>query len=149
MDVLKRIHRWLRTDGLVLDLQPEPEPPRVEVVEVGDSRVLLGHIDTSVVVGNIHRARAAVTSLVEAGYFEQECSVVFDFVSHFRGVDEWLRHRQARRSTSVVDPAIIHRARDMLSASPSGELDVSERVLATRLKRRGTLPEPSAISTRV
>ena len=149
MDVLKRIHRWLRAGGLVLDLQPEPEPPTVEVVEVGRSRVLLGHIDTTATDGNIHRARAAVTSLVEAGYFERECSVVFDFVSHFRGVDEWLRHRQERRSTSVVDPAIVDRARDMLFASPSGQLDVSEHVLATRLKRRATVPEPIAISTRV
>jgi len=117
VDVLKRIHRWLRPGGLVLDLQPEPEPPTIEVVEVGVGRTLLGHIDTTVLAGNIHRARATVTSLVEAGYFERDGSEMFDFRSHSTYVDEWLRHRKARRSTSVVEPAIIERARNLLSAS--------------------------------
>lgn len=134
MDVLKRIHRWLHAGGLLLDLHPEPDLPKVAVVEVGGGRVMLGHVDTTSLLGNIYRARAEVTSLVQAGYFERERSVVFDFVSHFAGVDEWLRHREARRSTSVVQPDIIEHARDLLAAATSRELQVTERVLATRLK---------------
>ena len=147
MDVLKRIHQWLRAGGLVLDLHPEPEAPTVEVVDAEAMRVLLGHIDNRALVGNIHRARAALTSLVEAGYFQRERSVVFDFVSHFRGVDEWLRHREQRRSTSVVDAGIIDHARQLLLPPTSSELQVSERVLATLLKRRDTPGAPNANST--
>ncbi|HYW86235.1 MAG TPA: hypothetical protein VFB50_00585 [Chloroflexota bacterium] len=135
MDVLQRIHRWLRRGGLLLDLHPEPEQPPVEVTLDGIRNVYLGLIDTTALIGNIHGARAALRSVVEAGWFERERAVVFDFVSHFPGVDEWLQHREKRRSSSVVDRAIIVSARSALSAVTSGDLQVSERVLATRFKR--------------
>jgi hypothetical protein len=135
VDVLKRIHRWLRRGGLLLDLHPEPEQPVVEVTLDGIRNVYLGRIDTTALIGNIHGARAALQSVVEAGWFERERSVVFDLVSHFPGVDEWLQHREKRRSSSVVDPAIIVSARSILSAVTSGDLQVSERVQATRFKR--------------
>jgi hypothetical protein len=136
VDVLKRIHRWLRRGGLLLDLHPEPEQPLVELTLDGIRNVYLGRIDTTALIGNIHGARAALRSVVEAGWFERERSVVFDFVSHFPGVDEWLQHREKHRSSSVVDQAIIVSARSVLSAVTSGELQVSERVLATRFKRK-------------
>lgn len=135
MDVLKRIHRWLRPDGLLLDVHPEPEQPRVEAVLVDRGSVHLGRIDTSALMGNIHAARAALALAVEQRWFERERSLVFDFVSHFQTVDEWLHHRQDRRATSIVDPAIIEQARELLSAHPRGELRVSEHVLATRFRR--------------
>jgi hypothetical protein len=138
VDVLKRIHGWLRPGGLLLDQHSEPAPPKVEVVDPSDGRVFLGYVDTSAVVDNIHRAREAVSSLVQAGYFEQERSVVFDFVSHFPSVDAWLRYREERRATSVVHPDLIERARGLLAEPPPRELQLSERMLATRLKRRET-----------
>lgn len=134
MHVLQHIHRWLRPDGVLLDLHPEPEQPVVEAI-VGTDHSYLGRIDTTSLVGNIHRARETLRSIVREGWFAVERSAVFDFVSHFPSVDDWLRHREERRSTSIVDPAIVARARELLSESTSGELRVSERLLATRLRR--------------
>jgi hypothetical protein len=122
VDVLKGIHRWLRRDGLLLDVHPEPEPPLVAVTFSGPRDVDLGRIDTSGVIANIHRARAALKSLVEGGWFEEERSTTFDFVSHFASVDDWLRHRTERRSSSLVDPAIIDRARELFTAPTAREL---------------------------
>jgi transcriptional regulator with XRE-family HTH domain len=41
---LQRFHRWLRPDGLVLDLQPEPEFINVDIVRTGRRTVRIGHI---------------------------------------------------------------------------------------------------------
>ena len=135
MHVLQEIHRWLRTDGVLLDLHSEPEQPRVEVYVDRIPRAYLGLVDNSSTVGNIHRARATLAAIVEEGWFTTGSSSVFDFASHFPRVDDWLRYRQDRRSTSIVDPAIIERARETLAEVPSGELRVSERLRATRLDR--------------
>lgn len=133
--VLQEIHRWLRPDGVLLDLHAEPERPRVEVYVDRVPRVYLGLVDNTSTLGNIHRARATLAAIVEDGWFTTSSSSVFDFVSHFSSVDDWLRYRQDRRSTSSVDPAIIERARESLAELPSGELRVSERLRATRLER--------------
>ena len=46
-------------------------------------------------------ARAAVASIVEAGWFRPQQSLVYDFVLHFVSVDQWLRHREERRATAA------------------------------------------------
>ena len=135
MDVLKRIHRWLRPDGLLLDLHPEPEKPSVDIVSAVLGKEHLGTIDNSTLIGNIGSARTALAGMVEAHWFEYERTLVFDFNSHFASVDEWLRHREARRATSIVDPAMIDRARTLMSAQTESELLVSERVQVTLLRR--------------
>ena len=134
MHVLKSTHRWLRPDGVLLDLHPEPEQPAVEVV-IGHRRSSLGRIDNTSLIANIHRARQTLSSMVREGWFVAERSSVFQFVSHFASVDDWLHHRQERRATSVVDQAIIDGARDLLVAGTQAELIVSEQVLAVRLVR--------------
>ena len=137
MHVLKRIHHWLRPDGVLLDLHPEPEPPLVAVIVSGLQKQALGTIDNAAVIANIHCAREALKSVIDAGWFALDRTVVFDFLLHFPTVDDWLRHRQERRATSVVDQLIIERARELLSTSAGAELVVSERMRASRLVRLG------------
>jgi hypothetical protein len=72
--------------------------------------------------------------VTEVGWFERQQAETFEFLQHFDTVDEWLRHRQARRSTSILAAQIVDRARKLLAASP-GEVRVYERVLATVLRR--------------
>jgi hypothetical protein len=136
VDVLHRAHQWLRPDGLVLDLHPEPEFIDVEVVLTHGSAVALGQIDTTSLIANIHTARAALVSAEQGGWYRRERSVLIDFASHFSTVDEWLQYRAERRSTSVLDPAIVARARELLSGT-GHEVRVTERILATRLRRTG------------
>ena len=138
MHVLMQIHQWLRPGGVLLDLHPELQQPTVEVAVDGIRRIHVGQIDTSAVAANIQHADVALQSLVEGGWFSAERSIVFDFVSHFPSVDEWLRHRVQRRSRSVVAPVMINHARELLSREIDGQLLVTERVLATRFKREST-----------
>jgi hypothetical protein len=131
---LRKVHAWMRTDGLLLDLHPEPEHFNVDVVLPRATLVHVGQLDTTALSANIRAARAALTALLAAGWFRPERSMLFDFVSRFSSVDQWLRHREEQRCTSVVAPEIVLRARDLLTAA-GGELRVAERVLATRLTR--------------
>ena len=134
MHVLKKLHQWLRPDGLLLDLHPEPEHFKVNV-HLADSRVIqLGQLDITSLISNIRAARASLGSLVEAGWFRSDRSLLFDSVSFFSSVDQWLRHREDRRSTSVLAPDIVARARELLAAG-GGEVRVTERIQATRLAR--------------
>jgi hypothetical protein len=82
------VHQWLRPDGLVLDLHPQPELIDVEVVLTDGSAVGLGPIDTTSLIANMHTARAALASAEQAGWYQRERSVLFDFASHFATVDE-------------------------------------------------------------
>jgi hypothetical protein len=135
VDVLKKVHGWLRKDGVLLDLHPEPAQPIVKVV-LGDGRAIkLGKVDNSAVITNIRAARAVLDSAVRAHWLVRERALVFDFVSHFASVDDWLAHRAARRSRSLVHPFIVARARELVGAPGGGELLVCERVLAARLRR--------------
>jgi hypothetical protein len=119
---------------LLLDLHPEPEHFNVDVVPTGGTTVHVGQQDTTSLSTNIRAARAALTSLVDAGWFRPERSMLFDFVSRFSSVDQWLRHREEQRSTSVLAPEMVLHARELL-APGVGELCVRERILATRLIR--------------
>jgi hypothetical protein len=85
-------------------------------------------------ISSIHAARRARASLIDAGWFRTEWSLLFDFASCFSSVDQWLRHREERRATSVLAPESVARARELLSAS-LGEVCVAERILAARFAR--------------
>jgi hypothetical protein len=135
VDALQRIHIWLRPAGLLLDLHPEPDNPEVEVGLTGTGSTRLGGVDSTALIANIRAARAAVASAVERQWFAQEGTLTFDFISHFTNVDEWLAHREERRSTSQLKPAIVERARELLSLNRGAELLIRERVLATRLRQ--------------
>ncbi len=132
MHVLKKVHRWLRSDGLLLDLHPEPEHFKIDVHLADTSVFPLGQLDMTELISNIHAARAVLASLIDAGWFRPERSLLFDFASCFSSVDQWLRHREERRSTSVLAPEMVARARELLSAG-GGEVCVTERIQATRL----------------
>ena len=92
-------------------------------------------MDTAALIGEIHVARAALASAVQAGWFDLQRELVFEFVSHFASVEEWLAHRMARRSTSLVDEALLEHARALLAPPTRGTLRVRELVRATRFRR--------------
>jgi hypothetical protein len=145
--VLREVHRSLRPAGVLLDLHPEPEFPIVEIVRDGSEATSIGNVDTTALIGKIHAARAALASAVQARWFDRQRELVFEFVSHFASVEEWLAHRKARRSTGLIDEALLERARALLASPRRGTLVVRERVRATRFRRNpapdGTMEAPN------
>ena len=134
MNVLHRVHRWLRPDGRMLDIHPEPEDASVEVRD-GPRLTFVGPYQRPHIYQNIHAARAALAGMVEQGLFARERSIVFEVLYHFETVDQWLAYRVERGTSTEVDPGLLERARDVL-AETSGELLIREQMRATRYGRR-------------
>ena len=134
MHVLRRVHRWLRPGGRVLDIHPEPEDARVEVRD-GHRLTVVGPYQRPATYENIHSARATLARLVEEGWFARERSVEFEVLYHFDSVDEWLAYRVERGTSTEVEPALLARARGVLAETP-GELLIREQMRATRYRRR-------------
>jgi hypothetical protein len=135
--VLKRIHRWLRPRGRVLDIHPEPEPASVDVrTPIGIENV--GPFERPALDEKIRAARTALSRMVVAGHFVPQRSVIFEVVSYHANVDAWLEYRARRNSTSPVDPALLDRAREMMIRLGGEELRVHERIRASRYGRRGS-----------
>jgi hypothetical protein len=109
----------------VVSIVPPDEQPSLEI----------GTVDNSDLVRRIHVARAARERAQQAGWFDCDRELVFDFISEFGSVDEWLAYRVEKRSSSIVSPEVLGRARDLL-ASRGGILRVHERERISRLRAR-------------
>jgi hypothetical protein len=95
----------------------------------------IGTVDNSDLVQRIHLARAARERAQRAGWFDWDRELVFDFISEFGSVDDWLAYRREKRSSSIVSPELLDRARGLL-ASRGGILRVHERERISRLLAR-------------
>lgn len=118
----------------MLDIHPEPEDARVEVLD-GGGLTFVGPYSRPAIYQHIHGARDALAGQVVAGLFARERSVGFEVLYHFATVEDWLVYRVERGTTTEVDPALADRARQML-ARTSGELVVREQMRATRYRRQ-------------
>lgn len=134
MHVLHRVHRWLRPGGRMLDIHPEPEDARVEIRD-GDRLTFVGAYARPVIYQNIHAARDALAGPVGRGLFIRERSVTFEVLYHFGSVDAWLAYRTERGTTTEIEPALLARARAMLTDT-AGELLIREQMRATRYRWR-------------
>jgi hypothetical protein len=132
--VLRRVHRWLRPGGRVVDIHPRPEAASVEVAANG-SLVRVGLFDRPIIYDHIRAARATLEELVHAGLYAAERSINFEVLYHFDSVDAWLAYRAERGSSAVVPPDLQEHARAVL-AETSGELLIREGMRATRYRRR-------------
>ena len=60
--------------------------------------------------------------------------MVFEHIAQVSDVDTWLAYREARAARSLLDPLIIQKARELLSAA-EGEIRIVDRGYAARLRR--------------
>src|SRR5207244_12555428 len=122
--LLHKVQRWLRPDGLLLDVHPEPEDARVEVRD-RDRVTFVGPYARPAIYDNIQRARDTLAGLVGEGLFARERSTAFEVLYHFPSVDAWLAYRVERGTSTEVDAALLARARREL-ADTSAELAIRE-----------------------
>src|SRR5262249_7071147 len=123
----------LRPDGLVLDIQPEAEPERLEVVTPA-GLVPVGEWGRPTFVAQAQAAQEARAALVAAGWFLAERAVTFELVHHAASVDAWLAYRAAQGPPATIAPALLERA-GLALAEGGRELLIRERVTACRLRR--------------
>ena len=133
MHVLRQIHKTLRPDGLLLDIHPQPEDPRVEIERDGQS-VRIGTIDWTQDKKEIRDARKRLQAIQREGLFRIERRRLFDLRAYHESVDAWLEYRADKGCSSVVTPSVLRAARRELR-SGRGRVVVIERVRATALRR--------------
>ncbi|MDQ3964358.1 MAG: hypothetical protein M3277_10670 [Actinomycetota bacterium] len=133
MHVLRQLHKALRPGGLLVDIHPQPQDPRVEIVHPEGS-VSVGAIDWTVDSREIRDARKRLTEVVREGLFRLEKRRWFDLHMYHESVEAWLAHREERGQTSPIDDEVLRRARRELRPG-EGRLAVIERIRASVLRR--------------
>ena len=136
---LRRIHRSLRSEGVLLDLHPQPEHPGVEVWQGGRVE-RLGHLEQEDDVTDILEARQLLDQVEGDGWYRTERQKSFDLLSHFPSAEDWLQYQAQEGYTSVIPDELLASA-DRLLATEDGEFVVREPIRASLLKR---LPRPGS-----
>lgn len=129
---LRNIHTALRPGGFLLDIQPEPKHPWVEVRK-GIQTTRIGQLDETFRIGMVLSARAAVQRAIDAGWFVRECDITFIYTYHFASVEAWQRHMAEHWSSALIPPDMAECARELLSSEGS-ELCIPREIHATRLR---------------
>jgi hypothetical protein len=130
---LRRIHRSLRPEGVLLDLHPEPEGAGLEVWKGG--RVdRLGYVDQEDDIRDILEARARMDQVEGDGWYVTERRKSFDLLAHFPGAKDWLEYQVREGYSGTVSAELIATA-DRLLAAGGGEFVVREPIRASVLKR--------------
>ena len=132
MHVLRQLHKALRPRGVLLDIHPQPEHPRVGIVH-GRQVTPVGALDWTEDIREIRDARKRLASVQRAGLFRTEKRRVFTMRMYHDSVDAWLEFRHDRGATSIV-PAHVLRAARREMRSAGGVLMVTERVRASVLR---------------
>jgi hypothetical protein len=131
---LHNIHQSLRSQAILLDIHPEPQPAAVEIWSRTKRVSLPPIIDPSNLIANIQRARGLLDTVVHDGYFALEAAASVDFVSHFKSVEAWFAFRIQRGKSVNVNEDVVAEARRMLERE-HGVLRIRERISLRRLRR--------------
>jgi len=134
VDALRRAHRFVATDGSVVDLHPTDAPASVDV---GGSTV--GSVDAGDAVARHARAGAALQSVVDEGLFDVETVIDFDFHTYGDTVEELRDYIAENWRDARIDDRTMARARAAVVGAAHGVTPrVLERVRLTVLRPRET-----------
>jgi hypothetical protein len=136
---LRRIHRSLRPEGVLLDIHPQPEHAGLEVWQGGRVE-RLGHVDQEEDIEDILEARARLDLVEGEGWYATERRRFFDLLSHFPSPEDWLEYQAREGYTGAVSAEVLASANRALGTG-DGEFVVREPIRASLLKR---LPRPGS-----
>ena len=133
MHALRGIYESLKTDGVLLDVHPQPENSQIEIWQDGLIHPL-GEIDQEEDHEEIESARAHLSSFERSGLFVRDGRAVFDLLEDHPNVESWQK-RWAEEDYRLVAPPDLFEAANSLLISGGGELVIREPVRATSLRR--------------
>jgi hypothetical protein len=132
---LKKTHRLLKPDGLLIDIQPTPTPQTVEVHSDGRASEAgkLGHRQDWA----LHKqAHAALAQVVEEGLFVVEREINFPFLYHadtLVTLRNWLAENW---ENSILDDETGRRVEELLASAGAGSVAIiREPVRMMRLRQ--------------
>jgi len=130
---LRRIHGSLRTEGMLVDLHPQPEHAGLEVWQGGRVK-RLGHTEQEEDIRDILEARASLDLVVTDGWYLPKRQRFFDLLSHFPTPESWLEYQAREGYSSAVSEELLATANRWL-ATGGGEFVVREPIRASLLER--------------
>lgn len=133
MHALRRIHECLRTDGILLDVHPQPENNQIEIWQDGVIHSL-GEVDQTEDHEEIELGRTHLRSFERRGLFAKDRESFFELLEHHPNVESWRERWEEEGYRLVAPPELFDAANDLL-ASGGGELVIREPVRATTLRR--------------
>jgi hypothetical protein len=130
---LRRIHRSLRPDGVLVDLHPQPENTRVEVWQDGLIHPL-GQTDLGEDIREILAARGRLELVERRGWFVTERTRFFEMLEHYPSVEDWMTRHALEGYSFGASEELVGSARHLLETG-GGELIVREPIRASLLRR--------------
>jgi hypothetical protein len=129
---LKSAHGALRPGGVVLDLQPEPGDPPVEVIRGGR---VVGSTpqDEAWCAEQIAKARAVLDDLVAGGWFAAERRRRYEWRQHATTVADWQAYRASKGMTPLDEDLVLRL--EQLAAGGADEIVKRERCVANLYRR--------------
>ena len=124
----------MRSDGILLDVHPQPEPVTFEVR--CDGRVIpIGENRSAPSLRKVPPARAALAAAVAGGWFVRDQCASFVFARHFGGVEAMVAYYRERDPERTLDDEMLARARALLT-DDGGTVVSRAGIHAERLRRR-------------
>ena len=139
---LERIHQLLELDGRLIDIHPSGEPPPIEV-RIGRQATVVGWMKETDDFSEYAQASAALSQVVERGWFVVERKGTYEFATHADSVSALLEYLAKEWKDAILDEAVAARAEQLLNAVERDKgLIVREQVCIARL-RPGDLNGPT------
>lgn len=139
---LERIRQLLEPDGSLIDIHPSGEPPPIEV-RIGQQVTVVGWMRETDDFIEYAQAAAALSQVIERGWFDVERKGTFEFSTHADSVSDLREHLAKEWKDAILDEAVAARAEQLLSTVERDKgLMVREQIRIARL-RPGDLYGPA------
>ena len=137
MHALEITHGLLKAGGLLLDIHPTGEPPRIEA-RVGEKDRVAGYLEETDGFVEYFQADDALADVTGRGLFVLEREGLFTFMLHTSTIKELVDYLEAEWSDSVVHEETIERATELMGESGEGrEIVMSEKTLIACFRASG------------
>ena len=138
---LEKIHQLLEPDGRLIDIHPSGEPPPIEV-RVGQRATVVGWMKETDDFIEYAQAAAALSQVIERGWFDFERKGTFEFATHADSVSALREYLAKEWKDAILEETVIARATELLNTPERDTaLIVREQIRIARL-RPGDLHGP-------
>jgi len=132
VDALRRAHRMLAADGVVVDLHPTAAE---SAIEVGAEET--GYVEAGDAIERHAAADTALAAVLESGLFVVDQVVAFTFYTYGDTIDELREYIEENWNDARLDDETVARTRDALRRTPGARSRTRERVVVTTLRPAG------------
>jgi len=134
---LEKIHGLIRPGGILLDIHPTPQPPRIEV-RLGARTIPAGWLKETDDYVEYEDADDALSQAIARGLFVVERRGKFSFITHADTIAELREYLAEEWKDAVVDDLTAVRIEELLSTPERDkEVILRESIRIARMKPVG------------